>query len=82
MPSSDDDPGSIPAAQPPSSGKPPGERSFDVVNVCIVAVMLAVALRATAIECGFYKAFDDNLLDLDRSALPSVLALLGLKDAR
>ena len=51
-------------------------------SVCIVAVMLAVAVGATAVECGFYKVFDDNLFNLDRSVLPSVLALIGLKDAR
>jgi hypothetical protein len=44
--------------------------------------MLAVAVGITAVECGFYKAFDDNLFDLDRSALPSLLAMLGAKDAR
>ncbi len=66
-----------PARQQPFC-EPPSERPFGVVNVCIAAVMLTVALGTVAIECGFYKAFDDNWFDLDRSALPSVLALLGL----
>ena len=82
MPRSDDDPGSIPPTRPPFRGEPRDEGSFDVVNACIVAVMLAVAVETTAVECGFYKAFDDNLFDLDRSALPSLLAMLGAKDAR
>ncbi|WP_431513210.1 hypothetical protein [Variovorax sp. DAIF25] len=82
MPSSDNGPGSIPPTRPPFHGEPPGKRSFDVVNACIVAIMLAVAVGAMAVECGFYKAFDDNLFDLGRSALPSLLAMLGAKDAR
>jgi len=75
---SPDDPRCDPAVRFQSSCEPPDKRPFGGANACIVAVMLTFALATVAIECGFYKAFDDNWFDLDRSALPSALALLGL----
>lgn len=63
------------------SCEPVDARPFGLANACIVAVMLSVAVAAVAVECGFYKAFDDNWFDLERSALPSVLSLVGLGTA-
>ncbi|QOF76156.1 hypothetical protein [Variovorax sp. 38R] len=55
------------------------ERAFSISNFCVVAVMLTIALGAVVIECAFYKAFDDNRFDFERSALPTVLYLPGLQ---
>ncbi|BEP55563.1 hypothetical protein GmRootV118_28070 [Variovorax sp. V118] len=55
------------------------DRAFSIGNFCIVAIMLTIALGAVVVECAFYKAFDDNRFNFDRSALPSVLNLPGLQ---
>ena len=42
-----------------------------------MAFMLLLAAGVVALECGFYKAFDDNELKMDASIASSALALLG-----
>lgn len=43
-----------------------------------MAALFAVALGVAALECGLYKAFDDNSLKMDSSAARSALALWGV----
>ena len=47
----------------------------------MVVVLLVLASGVIALECGLYKALDDNWLKMEASAASSALALFGASSA-
>ncbi len=78
-----EDPGDGPAGRQPFARckQVVTPRASRVAGALMVGVMLVLAAGVVALECGFYKAFDDNWLKLDASAASSALALFGPDDA-
>ena len=75
--------GDVAAARVPSARERhvDTQRTSRFAGALMVVVMLALAAGAIALECGLYRAFDDNWLKMDASAASSALALFGANAA-
>jgi len=75
-----EDAGDIAAARVPSATERQ-LRTSRFAGLLMVVVMLVLAAGVIALECGLYKAFDDNRLKMDASSARSALALFGANGA-